>query len=110
MTMLFEIEGQRFLALNGGPHFSFTPAISLIVDCETQAEIDRLWERLGEGGKPGQCGWITDKFGVTWQIVPGLVAKVIQSGDAQAIARVMKAVMPMTKLDIATLERAFAGG
>jgi predicted 3-demethylubiquinone-9 3-methyltransferase (glyoxalase superfamily) len=109
MTILSEIEGQRFLALNGGPHFTFTPAISLIVDCETQGEVDRLWERLGEGGKPSQCGWITDRFGVTWQIVPSLIPKVMQSGDAEAIARVMKAVLPMTKLDIAILKRAFEG-
>jgi predicted 3-demethylubiquinone-9 3-methyltransferase (glyoxalase superfamily) len=109
MTILFEIEGRRFLALNGGPQFSFTPAISLIVDCETQDELDRLWDRLGEEGRPMQCGWIADKFGVTWQIVPGLVAKVMQSGDAAATARVMRAVMPMIKIDIATLQRAFEG-
>jgi predicted 3-demethylubiquinone-9 3-methyltransferase (glyoxalase superfamily) len=109
MTMLFEIDGQTFLALNGGPQFSFTPAISLIVDCQTQDEVDRLWERLGEGGKPSQCGWLTDKFGVTWQIVPSLIARIMQSGDAAGIARVMQAIMPMTKLDIATLQRAFDG-
>lgn len=109
MTMLFEIEGQRVLALNGGPHFSFTPAISLIVDCETQDEVDRLWDRLGEGGKPMQCGWITDRFGVTWQIVPSVVPKIMQSGDATAIARAMRAMMPMTKIDVATLQRAFEG-
>jgi predicted 3-demethylubiquinone-9 3-methyltransferase (glyoxalase superfamily) len=107
MTILFEIEGQKFLALNGGPQFPFTPAISLIVDCGTQAEVDRLWERLGEGGKPGQCGWLTDKFGVSWQIVPSLVPKIMQSGDAAAIERVMRAVMPMKKLDIAELQRAY---
>jgi len=109
MTMLFEIDGQTFLALNGGPQFSFTPAISLIVDCQTQDEVDRLWERLGEGGKPSQCGWLTDKFGVTWQIVPSLIPRIMQSGDAAGIARVMQAIMPMTKLDIATLQRAFDG-
>ena len=75
MTILFEIEGQTFLALNGGPQFPFTPAISLMVDCADQAEVDRLWERLCEGGKPGQCGWLTDRFGVSWQIVPGVIAK-----------------------------------
>ena len=106
-----EIEGQTFLALNGGPHLAFTPAISLIVDCHTQAEVDRLWDRLGEGGKPGQCGWVTDKFGVTWQIVPSLIPKTIANGDAaSAIARLMGAIMPMTKLDVATLgERPWAG-
>jgi predicted 3-demethylubiquinone-9 3-methyltransferase (glyoxalase superfamily) len=109
MTILFEIEGQRFLALNGGPHFQFTPAISLIVDCATQAEVDELWERLGEGGEPGQCGWLTDKFGVSWQIVPSFVPKIMQSGDAAAIERVMRAVMPMKKLDVAKLQQAFDG-
>ena len=107
MTILFEIEGQRFLALNGGPQFAFTPAISLIVDCATQAEVDELWDRLGEGGKPGQCGWLTDKFGVSGQIVPSLIPRIMQSGDAAAIQRVMRAVMPMTKLDIGKLQQAF---
>ena len=106
MTILFEIEGQRFLALNGGPHFAFTPAISLIVDCATQDEVDALWARLGEGGQPGQCGWLTDKFGVSWQIVPGLVPRVMESGDAAAVERLIRAVMPMEKLDIAKLEEA----
>ncbi|RBP17700.1 putative 3-demethylubiquinone-9 3-methyltransferase (glyoxalase superfamily) [Roseiarcus fermentans] len=109
MTMLFEIAGQRFLALNGGPHYAFTPAISLIVDCATQDEVDRLWDGLGEGGKPMRCGWITDKFGVTWQIVPSAVARIMQSGDAAGIARAMRAMTPMTKIDVATLEQAFAG-
>jgi predicted 3-demethylubiquinone-9 3-methyltransferase (glyoxalase superfamily) len=109
MTILFEIDGQRFLALNGGPQFVFTPAISLIVDCATQAEVDELWDRLGEGGKPGQCGWLTDKFGVSWQIVPSLIPRIMQSGDAAAIQRVMRAVMPMTKLDIGKLQQAFGG-
>jgi predicted 3-demethylubiquinone-9 3-methyltransferase (glyoxalase superfamily) len=107
MTILFEIEGQQFLALNGGPHFKFTPAISLIVDCSTQAEVDKLWDRLGEGGEPGQCGWLADKFGVSWQIVPSLVPQIMQSGDAAAIERVMRAVMPMKKLDIGKLQQAF---
>jgi predicted 3-demethylubiquinone-9 3-methyltransferase (glyoxalase superfamily) len=107
MTILFEIEGQRFLALNGGPHFKFTPAISLIVDCELQADVDRLWDRLGEGGAPGQCGWLTDKFGVSWQIVPSLVPRIMQSGDPAAIERVMRAVMPMKKLDTEKLQQAF---
>jgi predicted 3-demethylubiquinone-9 3-methyltransferase (glyoxalase superfamily) len=109
MTMLFEIESEKFLALNGGPQFAFTPAISLIVDCQTQDEVDRLWERLGEGGKPGQCGWLTDRFGVTWQIVPSVIPKIMQSGDAAGIARAMQAMMPMAKIDIATLQRAFEG-
>ena len=95
MAILFEIEGQKFLALNGGPQFPFTPAIPLIVDCADQAEVDRLWERLGEGGKPGQCGWLTDKYGVSWQIVPNI------------IPRVMHAIMPMKKLHVAKIQRAF---
>ena len=107
MTILFEIEGQRFLALNGGPQFAFTPAISLIVDCADQAEIDRLWERLGEGGKPGQCGWLTDKFGVSWQIVPSVVPEIMQSVDPAGVERVMRAIMPMTKLDVAKIQQAF---
>lgn len=107
MTILFELDGQRFLALNGGPQFAFTPAISLIVECANQAEIDRLWDRLGEGGKPGQCGWLTDKFGVSWQIVPSLVPKIMQSGDAAGMERVMRAVLSMKKLEIAQLQRAF---
>jgi predicted 3-demethylubiquinone-9 3-methyltransferase (glyoxalase superfamily) len=109
MTILFEINGQRFLALNGGPQFAFTPAISLIVECATQPEIDELWDRLSEGGAPGQCGWLTDKFGVSWQIVPSLVPRIIESGDAAGIQRVMRAVMPMTKLDIAKVQQAFDG-
>jgi predicted 3-demethylubiquinone-9 3-methyltransferase (glyoxalase superfamily) len=107
MAILFEIEGQKFLALNGGPQFPFTPAISLIVDCADQAEVDRLWERLGEGGKPGQCGWLTDKYGVSWQIVPNIIPRVMQSGDAARIERVMRAVMSMTKLDVAKIQQAF---
>ena len=109
MTILFEIEGQKCLALNGGPQFAFTPAISLIVDCADQAEVDHFWERLGEGGKLGQCGWLTDKFGVSWQVMPSLIPRIMQSGDQTAIARVMRAIMPMTKLDIASLQRAFEG-
>lgn len=108
MTILFEIEGQRFLALNGGPHFVFTPAISLIVDCVDQAEVDRLWERLGEGGEPSRCGWLTDKFGVSWQITPSVVPRVMLDGDPAAIERMMRAIMPMTKLDVAKIERAAA--
>ncbi|HKN27655.1 MAG TPA: VOC family protein [Roseiarcus sp.] len=107
MTILFEIEGQRFLALNGGPQFAFTPAISLIVDCADQAEVDRYWERLGEGGKPGQCGWLTDKFSVSWQIVPSVIPRIMQSGDDAGIERVMRAIMSMKKLDVAKIQQAF---
>jgi predicted 3-demethylubiquinone-9 3-methyltransferase (glyoxalase superfamily) len=106
LTILFEIDGQKFLALNGGPQFKFTPALSLIVNCDDQAEVDRLWEKLSEGGAPGQCGWLTDRFGVSWQIVPSLIPRVMQSGDAGAWERLVRAVMPMTKLDIASLKQA----
>ncbi len=109
MTMAFEIEGQKFLALNGGPQFSFTPAISLTVGCDTQDEVDRLWERLCDGGEPGQCGWLTDKFGVSWQIVPRLIPQIVEKGDTAGLERVMSAVMSMKKLDIAALQRAAEG-
>ncbi len=107
MTIVFEIEGQRFLALNGGPHYKFTPALSLMVNCEDQAEIDALWEKLAEGGEHIQCGWLTDKFGVSWQIVPQSLPELL-GGAAQRTDRVMRAVMSMTKLDIIKLEQAHA--
>ncbi len=104
MTIFFEIEGQRFLALNGGPHYKFTPALSLMVNCDDQAEIDALWEKLGEGGEHDQCGWLTDKFGVSWQIVPRMLPDLLK-GDAERTDRVMRAVMSMEKLDIAQMEK-----
>ncbi len=106
MTILFSIEGQRFLALNGGPQFPFTPAISLIVNCDEQAEVDGYWERLSEGGAKGRCGWLTDKFGVSWQIAPRALPELLTSGDAGQANRVMKAVLAMDKLDIAAVRRA----
>ena len=106
LTILFEIDGQQILALNGGPQFKFTPALSLIVNCDDQAEVDRLWEKLSDGGAPGECGWLTDKFGVSWQITPSLISRVMQSGDAAVWDRLLRALMPMTKLDIATLQAA----
>jgi predicted 3-demethylubiquinone-9 3-methyltransferase (glyoxalase superfamily) len=105
MTILFEIDGQQFLALNGGPHFKFTPALSLIVNCDDQGEIDRLWEKLAEGGAPGQCGWLTDKFGVSWQIVPRSLPELL-GGDQENTNRVMRAVLSMKKLDIAQMRQA----
>jgi predicted 3-demethylubiquinone-9 3-methyltransferase (glyoxalase superfamily) len=108
MTILFEIDGQQLLALNGGPQFEFTPALSLIVNCEDQAEVDALWEKLSASGAAGQCGWVTDKFGVSWQITPSLIPRVMLSGDAAAQERLMRAIFPMTKLDIADLEQAVA--
>lgn len=107
MTILFEIDGQQFLALNGGPHFKFTAALSLIVNCDDQAEVDALWEKLSDGGAPGQCGWLTDKFGVSWQIVPRALPTLLLSGDAERVDRLMRAIMPMKKLDIAKLQQAF---
>jgi predicted 3-demethylubiquinone-9 3-methyltransferase (glyoxalase superfamily) len=106
MTILFEIDGQQILALNGGPQFKFTPALSLIVNCDNQGEIDRLWEKLASGGAPGQCGWLTDKFGVSWQIVPRALPPLLMSKDDKAADRLMRAVLAMKKLDIAQLQQA----
>ena len=106
MTILFEIDGQRFLALNGGPQYKFTPALSLMVNCDDQAEIDAMWEKLAEGGEHVQCGWLTDKFGVSWQIVPRALPELIMSGDAERTDRVMRAVMTMKKLDVAQMQEA----
>ena len=105
MTILFEIDGQRLLALNGGPQFKFTPALSLIVNCDDQTEIDALWEKLAEGGAHIQCGWLTDKFGVSWQIVPRVLPELLGSG-AERTDRVMRAVLSMEKLDIARMQEA----
>ena len=107
LTILFEIDGQRMLALNGGPRHKFTPALSLVVNCDDQAEIDRLWDKLAVGGEHVQCGWLTDKFGVSWQIVPRALPELL-GGDAQQTDRVMRAVMTMKKLDIAQMQQAFA--
>jgi predicted 3-demethylubiquinone-9 3-methyltransferase (glyoxalase superfamily) len=106
MTVLFQLEGQEFLALNGGPQFTFSPAISLIVNCETQAEIDALWKKLSVDGK-GQCGWLKDEFGMSWQIVPTVVGRMMQSKDAEKSERVMKAILQMGKIDIQTLKQAY---
>ena len=105
MTILFEIDGQRLLALNGGPQYKFTPALSLMVNCDDQAEIDALWEKLAEGGEHMQCGWLTDKFGVSWQIVPRILPELL-GGDAKQTDRVMGAVMSMKKLDLTQMEAA----
>jgi predicted 3-demethylubiquinone-9 3-methyltransferase (glyoxalase superfamily) len=110
LSVTFRIENQDFMALNGGPHYTFTPAISLLVTCETQDEIDAYWEKLSVGGKPLKCGWITDKYGVTWQIVPAILGALLQDKDAAKSRRAMVAMLKMVKLDIAALERAHAGG
>jgi predicted 3-demethylubiquinone-9 3-methyltransferase (glyoxalase superfamily) len=109
MTVKFELDGQDFLALNGGPVFRFSPAISLIVNCTTQEEVDRFWEKLSEGGQADQCGWLTDKYGVSWQIVPVALGEMMQSGDAKKSESVMKALLQMKKLDIEALRNAFEG-
>jgi predicted 3-demethylubiquinone-9 3-methyltransferase (glyoxalase superfamily) len=107
MTVTFELEGQEFMALNGGPVFKFSPAISLMVHCETQEELDELWEKLSSGGEKGQCGWLTDKYGVSWQIVPAVLGEMLQDKDAERSERVMGALLQMNKLDIETLKRAY---
>jgi predicted 3-demethylubiquinone-9 3-methyltransferase (glyoxalase superfamily) len=107
MTMTFELEGQQFTALNGGPIFKFSPAISFSVNCETQEEVDYLWQKLSEGGEEEQCGWLKDKFGVSWQIVPSILAKMIHDKDAKKSERVIKAMLQMKKLDIQGLKKAF---
>jgi predicted 3-demethylubiquinone-9 3-methyltransferase (glyoxalase superfamily) len=109
MTITFQLHGQEFMALNGGPHFKFTPAISLMVDCEAQAEIDEYWEKLSAGGSTQPCGWLTDRFGVSWQIVPTALAEIMQDDQAKKSERVMKAILEMEKLDLPTLEKAYAG-
>ncbi len=109
MTMVFQICGQEFIALNGGPQYKFTPAVSFVVSCQTQAEIDRYWDKLVEGGRPVQCGWLTDKYGLSWQIVPASISEMMQDKDAQRSRRVMQAVMTMIKLDLAELQRAYDG-
>jgi len=109
MTARFQIEGQEFVALNGGPVFTFTPAISFVVNCETQEEVDRLWEKLSEGGEKQQCGWLKDKFGVSWQIVPIVLVDLLNDPDPVKSQRVMKAMLPMGKIDIKTLKQAYNG-
>ena len=109
MTVSFKLNGQEFTALNGGPVFTFTPAISFVVNCDTQREIDALWKKLSTGGEPGQCGWLTDKYGVSWQIVPTILGKLIQGKDAGKAGRMMQALLTMTKLNIAALKKAYNG-
>jgi len=110
LTIRFEIEGQEFLALNGGPQLPFTEAVSLSVDCADQAEVDRLWDALAEGGSHGPCGWLKDRFGLSWQIVPSAVEAMTRSSQPERIDRMMGALMQMGKLDIAQLQAAFDGG
>src|ERR687887_1993124 len=108
MTVRFELEGQQFMALNGGPIFKFSPAISFLVSCETQQEVDSLWENLSEGGEQEQCGWLKDKFGVSWQIVPNILGEMLQDKDVKKSERVMEAMLQMKKIDIQGLRKAYA--
>lgn len=108
MTTTFELEGQEFMFLNGGPGFAFTEAVSFFVRCETQPEIDELWTRLTDGGEPGQCGWLKDKFGLSWQIVPPVLSELLSDPDPEKSGRVMQAMLQMGKIDIAELQRAYA--
>ena len=110
MSVTFQLEGQDFMALNGGPLFTFTPAISLFVSCETQQEIDELWEKLTAGGEEVRCGWLKDKYGLSWQIIPTALSQMLQDPDPEKSKRVMQALMQMNKLDIATLKRAYEQG
>ena len=109
LTVSFVLDGQEFLALNGGPQYTFSPAISFIAYCDTQAEIDDYWKKLTSGGMEIQCGWLTDKFGVTWQIVPRPLIAMLNDPDSAAAQRAFTAMMPMKKLDISLLEQAFKG-
>ena len=109
MTVPFELDGQKFTALNGGPHFQFSGAISFVVNCETQEEVDHFWEKLAAGGQEIQCGWLTDRFGVSWQVVPTVLVEMLQDKDPEKSKRVMAAMLKMKKIEIAPLKRAYEG-
>jgi predicted 3-demethylubiquinone-9 3-methyltransferase (glyoxalase superfamily) len=109
MTVTFELEGQMFMALNGGPVFKFSPAISFLVNCKTQKEVDDLWEKLSEGGEKERCGWLKDKFGVSWQIVPDALGEMLLDKDARKSERVMEELLQMKKIDIQRLKAAYEG-
>jgi len=106
----FQLDGQEFHALNGGPQFTFTPAVSFYVNCETQQEVDELWEKLSEGGEKGRCGWLKDKYGLSWQIIPSALGKMLHDKDAEKASRVMKAMLQMNKIDVKTLQQEYDGG
>jgi predicted 3-demethylubiquinone-9 3-methyltransferase (glyoxalase superfamily) len=110
MTATFQINGQQFMGLNGGPHFKFSEAISFVLNCESQKEIDEYWEKLSEGGEPGPCGWLKDKYGLSWQIVPAALEEMMQDKDPKKADRVMGAIIKMKKLDIKTLKEAYEQG
>ncbi len=107
MSVTFELDGQKFMALNGGPLFTFTPAISFFVNCETQQEVDELWEKLSAGGKKDRCGWLQDKYGVSWQVIPTALGKLMGDADPKKSSRVMKAMLEMDKIDIQRLQQAY---
>ena len=109
LTVTFELEGQKLMGLNGGPLFKFTEAISFFVDCETQQEVDELWERLSQGGEKGRCGWLKDRFGLWWQIIPSALGKLMNDPDPRKSQAVLQAMMKMNKIVIKDLERAYAG-
>lgn len=111
LTVDFTLAGQQFIGLNGGPEFPFTEAISFAIDCEDQAEVDRLWDALiAGGGSPSQCGWLKDRYGVSWQIIPGVLYQLLSGPDHLGAARAMQAMLQMTKIDIGKLQEAYAGG
>lgn len=107
MSATFQLEEQEFMALNGGPHFSFTPAISFFVNCETQEEVDELWKKLSAGGKTERCGWLKDKYGLSWQIIPSALGRLMGDNNAAKAQSVMKAMLQMDKIDIARLQQAY---
>jgi predicted 3-demethylubiquinone-9 3-methyltransferase (glyoxalase superfamily) len=109
MSATFELAGQEFMALNGGPSFTFSQGLSLYVDCEDQGEVDELWERLTDGGEPGPCGWLTDRFGVSWQIIPRALGELLADEDREKAGRVMQAMLRMSKIEIEGLRRAHEG-
>ena len=109
MSATFQLEGQDFYALNGGPQFTFTPAISLFVNCETQQEVDELWDKISEGGRRDRCGWLQDKYGLSWQIIPSVLGKMLGDKDPEKANRVMKAMLQMDKIDIKRLQEAYDG-
>jgi predicted 3-demethylubiquinone-9 3-methyltransferase (glyoxalase superfamily) len=107
MTVEFELDGEAFIALNGGPAYTFTPAVSFSIDCKDQAEVDHFWDRLSDGGQTIQCGWLADKFGLSWQVVPSVLPELLKSDDEEKADAVMQAMLTMIKLDIATLQEAY---
>ena len=109
MTVAFELDGQQFTALNGGPHFKFTEAVSFVVNCKDQAEVDELWDKLSQGGEKSRCGWLKDKYGLSWQVVPIALMELINDPDPEKSKRVVEAMLQMTKIDVAKLKAAHAG-